>query len=102
MAKKKLKIYGYPIEETGILDKQTKAVVTVFQMHFRPSNFSGIPDKETCAILNVLMCKYYSKEALLLTKEHLLEKENNSIKLSSSNLKFLKGATQEKKKEMLR
>ena len=97
-----MKIYGYPIEETGILDKQTKAVITVFQMHFRPSNFSGIPDKETCAILNVLMCKYYPKEAFLLTKEHLLEKENNSIKLSSSNLKFLKGATQEKKKEILR
>lgn len=36
---KKLKIYGYPIEKTDILDKQTKVVVTAFQMHFRPSIF---------------------------------------------------------------
>ncbi|WP_100623013.1 peptidoglycan-binding protein [Candidatus Coxiella mudrowiae] len=95
-----MKIYGYPIEKTGILDKQRKSVVTVFQMHFRPSNFSGIPDKETCAILNVLMCKYYPKEALLLTKEPLLEKENNSIKLSSSNLKFLKRSYSRRKRSL--
>lgn len=56
--------------------------------------------------MNALICKYYPKEALLLTKEHLkehlLEKENNLIKLSSSNLKFLKGATQEERDPSLK
>lgn len=56
---KKLRAYGYLIETTGNLDEQTKQVVTAFQMHFRPSNYSGIPDCETYAILSALIKKYY-------------------------------------------
>ncbi|MBW5802946.1 N-acetylmuramoyl-L-alanine amidase [Coxiella endosymbiont of Ornithodoros amblus] len=60
---KNLRIYGYPILETGIFDRQTKQVVQAFQMHFRPNNYSGTPDKETCAILNSLVKKYYYQQA---------------------------------------
>jgi N-acetylmuramoyl-L-alanine amidase len=51
--------YGYNIQPTGILDDQTRNVVRAFQMHFRPSNYSGIPDRETCAILKSLMERYF-------------------------------------------
>lgn len=55
---KKFKQYGYKIDETGALDKQTTAVVKAFQMHFRPCNYSGVPDTETVAILQTLLDKY--------------------------------------------
>lgn len=53
-----LKKYGYELKITGKIDKQTKAVLQSFQMHFRPNNFSGIPDIETVAILKNLIEKY--------------------------------------------
>lgn len=55
---KNLKSYGYAIETTGELDIQTRTVLESFQMHFRPSNYSGNPDAETVAILNNLVQKY--------------------------------------------
>jgi N-acetylmuramoyl-L-alanine amidase len=55
---KNLKTYGYKIEETGLLDEQTKEVLQVFQMHFRPNNYSGKIDVETIAILKNLIQKY--------------------------------------------
>lgn len=54
-----LKKYGYNITITGKLDEETKAVLQAFQMHFRPSDYSGKPDAETIAILNNLIEKYY-------------------------------------------
>ena len=59
-----LKIYGYAIEETGELDDQTKAVLQTYQMHFRPTDYSGVPDQETCAILDNLVRKYFPDQAL--------------------------------------
>ncbi|WP_202983701.1 N-acetylmuramoyl-L-alanine amidase [Blattabacterium cuenoti] len=56
---KKLKKYGYKIKETGKLDIQTKKVLSAFQIHFRPNNYSGEPDEETIAILNNLIEKYF-------------------------------------------
>ncbi|MFY9589269.1 N-acetylmuramoyl-L-alanine amidase [Rickettsia endosymbiont of Halotydeus destructor] len=50
--------YGYGLEATGIMDSQTHQVITSFQIHFRPSNFSGILDSETAAILDSLIEKY--------------------------------------------
>ena len=55
-----LKTYGYAIQITGKLDQQTRAVVQAFQMHFRPSDYSGNPDAETIAILENLIKKYFS------------------------------------------
>lgn len=53
-----LGIYGYDIQITGELDEQTRKVLTAFQMHFRPRDYSGNPDSETCAILESLVHQY--------------------------------------------
>ena len=53
-----LNAYGYRIEETGENDAQTRFVVRAFQMHYRPSNWSGQTDAETAAILFALLEKY--------------------------------------------
>lgn len=56
---KNLKIYGYAIDVTGQFDPQTRTVLQAFQMHFRPSNYSGDADAETVAILENLIQKYF-------------------------------------------
>gem|GEM_PF-607601 len=53
-----LATYGYSIEPTGRMDNQTKQVLISFQMHFRPTNYSGHYDLETAAILFSLLNKY--------------------------------------------
>ena len=53
-----LNLYGYDIEDTGEYDRQTRAVLRAFQMHFRPSDWSGQPDVETAAIVFALLEKY--------------------------------------------
>ena len=50
--------YGYSIPQTGIMDATTKQVIAVFQMHFRPMDYSGIADAETEAIAAALVEKY--------------------------------------------
>jgi len=53
-----LNTYGYQIPQTGILDNETKSVISKFQMHFRASDFRGEPDIETEAIARALVEKY--------------------------------------------
>ena len=53
-----LNAYGYEIDVTGKNDPQTRFAVRAFQMHFRPSNYSGNIDIETTAILFALLEKY--------------------------------------------
>lgn len=53
-----LAAWGYPIEVTGELDAQTRAVLRAFQMHFRPADYRGHPDAETAAILWALLERY--------------------------------------------
>ncbi|BET97226.1 N-acetylmuramoyl-L-alanine amidase [Xenorhabdus sp. TCT-1] len=55
---KALALYGYNIPQTGILDNATYKTIQAFQMHFRPSDISGIPDAETEAIALALVEKY--------------------------------------------
>ncbi|AYA39965.1 N-acetylmuramoyl-L-alanine amidase [Xenorhabdus nematophila] len=55
---KALSLYGYSIPQTGILDTATRKTIQVFQMHFRPSDISGMPDAETEAIALALIEKY--------------------------------------------
>lgn len=52
--------YGYKVPTNGILDDETRRVIKAFQMHFRPDNYSGIPDAQTLAILDALLEKYRS------------------------------------------
>ena len=54
-----LNAYGYDVDVTGEIDAQTRFVLRAFQMHFRPSNWSGIPDAETAAIAFALLEKYW-------------------------------------------
>ena len=60
LIQRKFAQYGYPIQETGVVDQQTTTVVQAFQMHFRPTNYSGLLDNETVAILEALLQKYFT------------------------------------------
>jgi len=51
---KTLAKHGYVVETTGQFDKQTQRVLMNFQMRYRPANYSGQPDLETAALLQVL------------------------------------------------
>jgi len=63
--------YGYRIEATGCADRQTRAAVRAFQMHFRPMLTSGEFDAETAAVLFALLEKYRpeSLEGLLTIED---------------------------------
>ncbi len=47
----RFKLFGYGLETTSVFDDLTKAVVTAFQRHYRPSNFDGVADPQTQALL---------------------------------------------------
>ncbi|MCY4128862.1 MAG: N-acetylmuramoyl-L-alanine amidase [Gammaproteobacteria bacterium] len=69
LLQKALATYGYDVAETGELDKRTEYAIRAFQMHFRPSDWSGQPDAETAAIVFALLEKYRpnSLETLIQT-----------------------------------
>ena len=56
-----LRSYGYDVDETGEHDPQTQVALVAFQMHFRPSDWSGQPDAETAAIVFALLEKYRTR-----------------------------------------
>jgi len=51
---KKLATWGYGLVQSGNLDEQTRAVLSAFQMKYRPANIDGMPDVETAALLEAL------------------------------------------------
>jgi N-acetylmuramoyl-L-alanine amidase len=51
---RKLATHGFAIQQTGVLDQQTRTVLQAFQMKYRPADFAGNPDAETAALLEVL------------------------------------------------
>lgn len=53
-----LRLYGYNIQTTKILDTQSKDAIRAFQWHFEPDNASGIPSLKTIALLKALIKKY--------------------------------------------
>lgn len=53
-----LSILGYEIEMTGEIDTQTQFTLRAFQLHFRPSDYSGGLDIETLSRLWALLEKY--------------------------------------------
>ena len=46
--------HGYNIERSGSWDKQSSRVLMNFQIRYRPANYSGQPDAESAALLQVL------------------------------------------------
>ncbi len=50
----KLSRVGYQVPRNGELDTPTKDVIATFQMKYRPSDYSGTPDAETAALLDVV------------------------------------------------
>ena len=53
--------FGYNLTVNGAWDKTTKQTIEAFQFHFRPSNYNGLMDAETLAILQALIQKYPQK-----------------------------------------
>lgn len=49
----KLAKVGYNVSRSGELDTLTKETISTFQMKYRPANYSGLPDAETAALLDV-------------------------------------------------
>lgn len=58
-----LRTYGYAIDVTGAYDVQTQFVIRAFQMHFRPSAYTGAIDAESVAILYALNDKYRAPDS---------------------------------------
>jgi N-acetylmuramoyl-L-alanine amidase len=50
----KLSAQGYAVPKNGELDAETRAVIGVFQMKYRPATIDGTPDAETAALLDAL------------------------------------------------
>ncbi|SHJ93767.1 N-acetylmuramoyl-L-alanine amidase [Halomonas caseinilytica] len=50
--------WGYALAPSGRLDERTRAVLRAFQMHFRPSDYRGLPDAESAARLWALLAQY--------------------------------------------
>ncbi len=51
---RKLATHGFGIAQTGLLDNQTRTVLSAFQMKYRPRDIAGNPDAETATLLEVL------------------------------------------------
>ena len=66
-----LKAYGYDVEDTGEHDPRTQVALRAFQMHFRPSDWSGQPDAETAAIVFALLEKYRPRALTRLLESSL-------------------------------
>ena len=49
-----LQQWGYVIERSGVWDEQSRRVLMNFQMRYRPAQYSGQPDAESAALLQVL------------------------------------------------
>lgn len=50
----KLAQHGFAVPRNGLLDPATHDVLRAFQMRYRPTNYSGEPDAETAALLQVI------------------------------------------------
>lgn len=57
-----LRAWGYALEITGELDRETRAVLRAFQMRFRPADYRGRTDAETAARLWALLERYRPQE----------------------------------------
>jgi N-acetylmuramoyl-L-alanine amidase len=49
-----LATHGFDVPHSGVLDPETRRVIAVFQMRYRPALYDGEPDAETAALLEVV------------------------------------------------
>jgi N-acetylmuramoyl-L-alanine amidase len=49
-----LAAHGFDVPHSGVLDAETRRVLAVFQMRYRPALYDGEPDAETAALLEVV------------------------------------------------
>jgi N-acetylmuramoyl-L-alanine amidase len=49
-----LTAHGFDVPHSGVLDAETRRVLAVFQMRYRPARYDGEPDSETAALLEVI------------------------------------------------
>ena len=73
LLQKALHTYGYGIEQTGVLDRQTQDVLGAFQMHFVPWQVTYQADSNTAATIFALLEKYFPDQASNLMEEYALE-----------------------------
>jgi N-acetylmuramoyl-L-alanine amidase len=59
-----LKKYGYNVLLTGVLDQQTKDVITAFNRHFLATD-SDLPSREMRATLSALITQYFPANRML-------------------------------------
>ncbi len=50
-----LSLYGYGLELTGVMDRQTEITLAAFQRHFRPERVDGQADASTVRTLKALI-----------------------------------------------
>ena len=63
-----LAAYGYDVQATGKFDKQTEYAIRAFQLHFRPSDWTGQPDANTVALVFALLEKYRPQSLVQLSE----------------------------------
>jgi N-acetyl-anhydromuramyl-L-alanine amidase AmpD/CubicO group peptidase (beta-lactamase class C family) len=68
-----LSIYGYGIDQTGIIDRQTQDVLGAFQMHFVPWQVTYQADSNTAATVFALLEKYFEPQLTELMAQYQSE-----------------------------
>ena len=84
-------IYGYGIDQTGILDRQTQDVLGAFQMHFIPWQVSYQADETSAATLFALIEKYFAPQLEGLMSQYLSESATVDVsapRLTQLNMQF--------------
>jgi len=52
---RRLKVYGYRVDVTGVLDEASRITLEAFQRHFRPERIDGLIDRSTTRTLQRLI-----------------------------------------------
>lgn len=90
-----LNIYGYAIDKTGVLDRQTQDVLGAFQMHFIPWQVTYQADTKTAATIFALLEKYFEPQLSALMTQYQSESaiiDNFTPLTSQLNMLFLASA----------
>jgi hypothetical protein len=81
-----LKKYGYNVLLTGVLDQQTKDVITAFNRHFLATD-SDVPSFEMRATLNALITQYFPANRIL--HESKEEEEDGFVWVSHADTQLV-------------